>query len=89
MHQVRAGVGDDENREKAARVAAFLVSRGADVGAICRWTHMSPLHLAAFFDSDQVMKVLLQVSVIYLQYFYSCHGRVIFFVHGIINGALS
>lgn len=61
-YAVRAGVGDDENREKAARVAAFLVSRGADVGAICRWTHMSPLHLAAFFDSDQVMKVLLQAS---------------------------
>ena len=47
--------------EKASEVASFLLSVGADVGAICRWTHMTPLHLAAFFDSDAVMKVLLEV----------------------------
>ena len=61
LGQVRAGVGEAENRVKAAKTASFLLSRGAEVGALCRWTQMTPLHLAAFFDSDAVMQVLLEV----------------------------
>ena len=59
---MRAGVGEVGAPEKASEVASFLLSAGADVGAVCRWTHMTPLHLAAFFDSDKVMNVLLEVT---------------------------
>jgi len=61
-YSVRAGVGNIQQQEKAADVAAGLIRSGADVNAICRWTHMSPLHLSAFFDAGLVMKVLLQAS---------------------------
>ncbi len=64
------GVGD---AEEACRMVNLLVGKGADVYIRCRWTHMTALHYATYFDISPVIKVLLkttkamgkQVSVIF------------------------
>jgi ankyrin repeat protein len=45
-------------RFQAASVARDLIRQGADVNAVCGWTHMTPLHYAAFFGSTSVLQVL-------------------------------
>ena len=54
-----AGIGDSE---LAASVAGSLISQGADVNIRCRWTHMTALHYAAYFDVVPVIKVLLKAT---------------------------
>ena len=38
------------------------VQQGADVFVRCRWTNMTPLHYAVFFDAAPVVKILLEHS---------------------------
>ncbi|XP_021359744.1 CAP-Gly domain-containing linker protein 3-like isoform X2 [Mizuhopecten yessoensis] len=54
-----AGIGDSE---VASRVVTMLISKGADVNIRCRWTNMTALHYAAYFDVVPVIKVLLKTT---------------------------
>jgi CAP-Gly domain-containing linker protein 3/4 len=51
------GVGDE-----AAAVATVqsLLGKGADIHARCRWTNMTPLHYAAFFNCPQLVQCLMK-----------------------------
>jgi len=53
------GVGDVE---EACRMVNLLVSVGADMYIRCRWTHMTALHYATYFDIAPVIKILLKTS---------------------------
>ena len=54
-----AGIGDADN---AAKVASMLLSQGADVNIRCRWTNMTALHYASYFDVVMVIKILLKAT---------------------------
>lgn len=54
-----AGIGD---ADIAAKVASMLISKGADVNIRCRWTNMTGLHYASYFDVVPVIKVLLKAT---------------------------
>ena len=54
-----AGIGDPE---LAADIVSMLLSKGADPNIRCRWTHMTPLHYAAYFDVVPVIKILLKAT---------------------------
>ena len=43
-------------------VCFILSQRGADVFVRCRWTNMTPLHYAVFFDVAPVVTLLLEHS---------------------------
>ena len=53
------GIGDADS---AMRVASMLIDAGADVHIRCRWTNMTALHYAAYFDVVSVLKVLLKAT---------------------------
>ncbi|XP_060735740.1 CAP-Gly domain-containing linker protein 4 isoform X3 [Tachysurus vachellii] len=53
------GIGD---AEKAASFARKLLSLGADPSLRSRWTNMSALHYAAYFDVPHLIRVVLQAS---------------------------
>ena len=48
--------------DTAASFARQLLSRGAEPGLRSRWTNMSALHYAAYFDVPQLIGVVLQAS---------------------------
>ena len=52
-----AGIGD---AEVASKVVTMLLSKGADPNIRCRWTNMTALHYASYFDVVPVIKVLLK-----------------------------
>ncbi|CAG0885810.1 unnamed protein product [Cyprideis torosa] len=54
-----SGVGD---MHAAAKVVELLLSRSASLSLRCRWTQMTPIHYAAFFDSPLVLRILLKKS---------------------------
>ena len=53
------GIGDVD---ESCRMATLLLQRGADVFVRCRWTNMTPLHYAVFFDVAPVVRILLEHS---------------------------
>ncbi|XP_060790716.1 CAP-Gly domain-containing linker protein 4 isoform X2 [Neoarius graeffei] len=53
------GIGDAES---AASFARKLLSLGADPSLRSRWTNMSALHYAAYFDVPHLIRVVLQAS---------------------------
>ncbi|KAI5618795.1 hypothetical protein C0J50_21466 [Silurus asotus] len=53
------GIGDAES---AASFARKLLSLGADSSLRSRWTNMSALHYAAYFDVPHLIRVVLQAS---------------------------
>ncbi|CAH1775616.1 unnamed protein product [Owenia fusiformis] len=53
------GIGDVT---KACEIVEMLISIGADVFTRCRWTNMSPLHYAVFFDVTDIVKILLKTT---------------------------
>ncbi|XP_074640389.1 CAP-Gly domain-containing linker protein 4-like isoform X2 [Tubulanus polymorphus] len=53
------GIGDPE---AAALAVQLLVDKGADVFIRCRWTNMTALHYAAYFDVPDVIRILLKAS---------------------------
>lgn len=54
-----SGVGDGQ---AAARVTKHLLELGASLDTRCRWTDMTPLHYAAYFDVAPVLTTLLMES---------------------------
>jgi CAP-Gly domain-containing linker protein 3/4 len=44
------------------KVAGKLVDLGADVSQRCRWTDMTALHYAAFFDVAPIVNKLLMTT---------------------------
>ncbi|XP_057290662.1 CAP-Gly domain-containing linker protein 4-like isoform X2 [Hydractinia symbiolongicarpus] len=56
------GVGDIET---SCKVVKKLISLGANLIAKCRWTDMSALHYAVFFDIKPVVKILLDAGNIH------------------------
>ncbi|KAL3867597.1 hypothetical protein ACJMK2_040479 [Sinanodonta woodiana] len=54
-----AGIG---NPEVAANVVSMLLAKGADPYIRCRWTSMTALHYAAYFDVVPTIKVLLKAT---------------------------
>ncbi len=54
-----SGVGDVE---EACRMVQLLISKGADVYVRCRWTNMTPLHYATYFDTAPVIRILLKAT---------------------------
>ncbi|XP_077981487.1 CAP-Gly domain-containing linker protein 3-like [Glandiceps talaboti] len=53
------GVGDPT---AAVNFATLLINKGADVSIRCRWTHMSALHYAVYFDVAPLVRLLLKAS---------------------------
>lgn len=56
------GVGDIKT---SCKVVKKLISLGANLIAKCRWTDMSALHYAVFFDIKPVVKILLDTGNIH------------------------
>ncbi|XP_076061206.1 CAP-Gly domain-containing linker protein 3-like isoform X2 [Oratosquilla oratoria] len=52
-----SGIGDPTTTQQ---VVGNLLSLGADPRLRCRWTHMTALHYAAYFDVAPILSVLLQ-----------------------------
>jgi hypothetical protein len=53
------GIG---NADLACGLVTFLLSIGADPYVRCRWTNMSAIHYATYFDAAPVVEVLLQAT---------------------------
>ncbi|XP_040055704.2 CAP-Gly domain-containing linker protein 3 isoform X1 [Gasterosteus aculeatus] len=53
------GVGDPA---AALRLSSKLIALGADVSLRSRWTNMSALHYAAYFDVPELIRVLLKAA---------------------------
>ncbi|KAK2718779.1 CAP-Gly domain-containing linker protein 4-like isoform X2 [Artemia franciscana] len=51
------GVGDPE---LSAEVARRLLDLGADIRARCRWSHMTAVHFATFFNSARTLRWLIE-----------------------------
>ena len=64
-----AGIGDPD---LAAQVVTDLLNKGADVNIRCRWTNMTALHYAAYFDVVPVLKVLLKTTKALGEYSETC-----------------
>ncbi|XP_046405746.1 CAP-Gly domain-containing linker protein 4-like [Ischnura elegans] len=56
----RAGAGGVGDIDSALKVVNLLINKGANAFLTCKWTKMSALHYAAFFDVDLVVKALLE-----------------------------
>lgn len=54
-----AGIGDPDS---AMRVVSKLIDAGSDVNIRCRWTNMTALHYASYFDVVPVLKILLKAT---------------------------
>ncbi|XP_071996071.1 CAP-Gly domain-containing linker protein 4 isoform X2 [Engystomops pustulosus] len=53
------GIGDADT---AAKFASYLIEIGADVSLRSRWTNMSALHYAAYFDVPELIHLILKAS---------------------------
>ena len=62
MYACKAGAHGVGDVEAAARVAKSLLNMGADLGLRCKWTNMTALHYAAYFDVSPVLTTLLMKS---------------------------
>jgi CAP-Gly domain-containing linker protein 3/4 len=63
LHYVsKAGAQGLGDVDECCRMVNLLVSKGCDVFAKCRWTNMSALHYATFFDVSPVVEALLKNS---------------------------
>lgn len=54
-----SGVGDIK---AALRAVHFLVSNHADISIRCRWTDMTAIHYAVYFDVSEIVDYLLTIS---------------------------
>ena len=46
----------------SCRLLRMLIDKGIDVNAKCRWTDMTSLHLAVFFDIEEIVQILLEAT---------------------------
>ncbi|ELU18914.1 hypothetical protein CAPTEDRAFT_180238 [Capitella teleta] len=60
LHYVsKAGARGLGEVDECCRMVHLLISKGCDVFAKCRWTNMSALHYATYFDVSPVVQILL------------------------------
>jgi len=59
MYCCKAGASGVGNVEAAVKITTYLVEKGCDMSARCRWTDMSALHYATYFDVAPVLTILL------------------------------
>lgn len=69
----KAGANGVGNVTSATRTVGLLLDKGADLYLRCRWTDMSAIHYAAYFDVAPVIELLLKAS--------KCLGRNELFYH--------
>ncbi|TRY74970.1 hypothetical protein TCAL_11612 [Tigriopus californicus] len=62
MYACKAGANGVGDAQSAARVAKLLIDMGADLTLRCKWTQMTALHYAAYFDVAPVITHLLMKS---------------------------
>eukprot|EP00095_Tigriopus_kingsejongensis_P004171 maker-scaffold53_size449031-snap-gene-3.10 protein:Tk04171 transcript:maker-scaffold53_size449031-snap-gene-3.10-mRNA-1 annotation:"hypothetical protein BRAFLDRAFT_116178" len=62
MYACKAGANGVGDAESAARVAKVLIDMGATLTLKCKWTQMTSLHYAAYFDVAPVLDHLLMKS---------------------------
>lgn len=58
----KAGANGVGNVTAATKTVGLLLDRGADLYLRCRWTDMSAIHYAAYFDVAPVIELLLKAS---------------------------
>ncbi|KAA0196690.1 hypothetical protein HAZT_HAZT001461, partial [Hyalella azteca] len=59
-YAVKAGAGGVGDPAVAVQVVEELLKGGADPHMRCKWTHMTALHYAAFFDVPLVIDLLME-----------------------------
>jgi len=59
MYACKAGASGVGDVQSATRITEYLLSCGADTSARCRWTNMTALHYATYFDVAPVLVTLL------------------------------
>jgi CAP-Gly domain-containing linker protein 3/4 len=59
MYGCKAGASGVGDVEAATKITTYLVERGCDLSARCRWTDMAALHYSTFFDVAPVLAILL------------------------------
>eukprot|EP00090_Calanus_glacialis_P040977 TRINITY_DN7180_c0_g1_i2.p1 TRINITY_DN7180_c0_g1~~TRINITY_DN7180_c0_g1_i2.p1 ORF type:complete len:672 (+),score=124.75 TRINITY_DN7180_c0_g1_i2:72-2087(+) len=59
MYSCKAGASGVGNVEAAVKITTYLVERGCDMQARCRWTDMAALHYSTYFDVAPVLTILL------------------------------
>ena len=59
MYACKAGASGVGDVEAATKITTYLVERGCDLSARCRWTDMAALHYSTFFDVAPVLAILL------------------------------
>ncbi|XP_077869503.1 CAP-Gly domain-containing linker protein 3-like [Saccoglossus kowalevskii] len=62
MYTCKAGAMGVGDVTAAVNFANLLISKGADVSIRCRWTLMSALHYAVYFDVAPLVRLLLKAS---------------------------
>ncbi len=62
MYACKAGAGGVGDVDVAADVAQRLIDLGAELSLRCKWTFMTALHYAAFFDAAPIVSKLLTKS---------------------------
>lgn len=59
MYSCKAGASGVGDVEASTKITNYLVERGCDMTARCRWTDMTALHYSAYFDVSPVLAILL------------------------------
>ena len=59
MYSCKAGASGVGNVGASVKIVNYLVELGADLEARCRWTDMTALHYATYFDVAPVLTILL------------------------------
>ena len=59
MYACKAGASGVGDVEAATKITTYLVERGCDLSARCRWTDMAALHYSTYFDVAPVLAILL------------------------------
>merc|ERR1711936_784570 len=59
MYACKAGASGVGDVEAATKITTYLVERGCDLSARCRWTDMAALHYSTYFDVAPVLTILL------------------------------
>ena len=59
MYSCKAGASGVGNVGSSVKIVNYLVELGCDLTARCRWTDMTALHYATYFDVAPVLTILL------------------------------
>jgi len=59
MYACKSGASGVGSVDTSSKITSYLVDKGADLAAKCRWTDMAALHYATYFDVGPVLSILL------------------------------